>query len=161
MNVYEFAMELETAGRNHYLKLVEETPSETGKRIFQVLADEELRHYQFLSEMSQKNQAVVDSDNVADAEKTFHEMLETGDLQGYMLPMDYYTQGILLEDKSIDFYREKARTEEDPAARIFFLKLYFEEKKHKLLLENIIEVIMEPQRKLESPELVRPLEQEI
>lgn len=161
MDVYQFAMELETAGREHYLKLVEETPSEAGKRIFQVLADEELRHYQFLSEMSQKSQVIVDSDSVGEAEKTFYGMLEKQDLEGYMLPIDYYTQGILLEDKSIEFYREKAKTEQDHAARIFFLKLYFEEKKHKLLLENIIEVIMEPERKLESPELVRPLEQDI
>lgn len=162
MDVYQFAMELEMAGREHYLKLVAETPSGPGKQIFQVLADEELRHYQFLSDMSQKTQVVVDSDNVGAAEKTFYELLgkEEG-LQGYMLPIDYYTQGILLEDKSIEFYREKAKTEEDPAARIFFLKLYFEEKKHKLLLENIVEVIMEPERRLESPELVRPLEQDI
>lgn len=161
MDVYQFAMDLETAGRNHYLKLVEETPTEVGKRIFQILADEELRHYQFLSDMSRKAQVVVDSDRVGEAEKTFHELLETGDLLGHMMPIDYYSQGILLEDKSIEFYRERAREEEDPAARVFFLKLYFEEKKHKLLLENIVDLVEESTRKLESPELVRPLEQDI
>ncbi len=161
MDVYQFAMEMELAGRAHYLKLVAESPGSAGKRIFQILADEELRHYQYLKDMSQNSPIAVESGNVEAAEKVFTDMLGTDELLGYMLPLDYYTQGVQLEDKSIDFYREKSLTETDPTARILFLKLYFEEKKHKLLLENIMEMIMEPERRLESPELERPLKQDI
>lgn len=161
MDVYQFAMEMEKTGREYYLKLAEDTPAASGKRIFQILADEELRHYQYLQEMSKNSRVVVESDNVSAAENLFIAMLDSGEISGYKLPIDYYSQGVELEDKSITFYREKAMTETDPTARILFLKLYFEEKKHKLLLENILDMILEPERGLESPELVRPLKQEV
>lgn len=161
MGIYEFAMDFEMAGRNHYLKMVEETPSATGKQIFKILADEELRHYDLLKEMSQHSQVVVESGNMEVAEKVFNSLLGTDELQGYMLPIDYYTQGIILEEKSIAFYKEKAAAETDAAAKTVLQKIGFEEKKHKLLLENIRELMMESETRLASPELERPLKQDI
>lgn len=161
MDIYQFAMEMELAGREHYLKMVEATQSAAGKKIFQILADEELRHYEYLKEQSRSSRVVVETDQVEAAEKAFTAMLGTEEFQSYPLAVDSYTQGILLEDSSVRYYKERAMTEPDTSARVLFLKLYFEEKKHKLLLENILEVIQEPEMHLESPELERPLKQDI
>lgn len=157
MDVYQFAMDFEMAGREYYLKLASESHGAAGKRIFTLLAEDEQQHYEYLKRMAQNNKITVESGNVSAAEAVFAEMLGTEELLGHMLPIDLYSHGITLEDKSIAFYREKSITETDPAARILFLKLYFEEKKHKLLLENILEMILEPERQLASPELERPL----
>lgn len=153
MDIYEFAMEMEMEGRYHYLKMAEDSTEYSEKTIFTILAEEELRHYQYLSKMANKSWFKVKSDRVEVAEKAFTTMLGTESFSGHLLPIDLYAQGIQLEEQSMDFYRKKVMTEGDPAARMLFLKLYFEEKKHKLLLENILEVILEPEMHLESSEL--------
>ncbi len=161
MNVYQFAMDMEMAGRNYYLTMAEEIPGESGKRILRILADEELRHYEYLKMLSENHKVVLETDNVAKAEQVFNAMLEGQEIVGYQVPIDTYSQGIKLEDASIAFYWERAQEESDPEVKVLFQKLHYEEKKHKLLLENILELILEPERQLESPELERPLKQDI
>lgn len=161
MNVYQFAMDMEMAGRQHYLNMAEVIPGESGKRIFRILADEELRHYEYLKMLSENHKVALETDNVYKADQVFNAMLEDQEITGYQMPIDTYSQGIKLEDASIAFYRERAREESDPEVKVLFQKLHYEEKKHKLLLENILEVILEPERQLESPELERPLKQDI
>ncbi len=161
MNVYQFAMDMEMAGRQHYLRMAEEVQGESGKRILNILADEELRHYEYLKMLSENHRIALETDNVGKAEQVFNAMLEEQDIKGYQMPIDTYSEGIKLEDASIAYYRERAREEQNPEVKVLFQKLYYEEKKHKLLLENILEVIMEPERQLESPELERPLKQDI
>lgn len=161
MNVYKFAMDMEMAGRQHYLNMAEEIPGASVKKILHILADEELRHYEYLKKLSENHKVALETDNVVKAEQVFNAMLEGQEITGYQLPIDTYSQGIKLEDASIAFYRERTREETNPEVKVFFQKLYYEEKKHKLLLENILELILEPERQLESPELERPLKQDI
>ena len=73
MDIYQFAMDMETAGREHYLKMAEIIPGESGKRIFQILAEEELRHYHYIRDMSQGSRVMVEGDHVHSAEKTFND----------------------------------------------------------------------------------------
>lgn len=161
MDIYQFAMGMEKAGREYYLKMADASPGHSGKRIYTILADEELRHYELLKAMGEGQTAPVLTEHLEEAEAVFQSLVGSGPLGEHLPGGEAYLQGIELEDKSIVYYRDKALTEEDPRARVLFLKLYFEEKKHKLLLENILEMIQEPEMQFASPELERPLTPEL
>lgn len=157
MDIYQFAMDMEKTGREYYLKMAEAAPGHAGKRIYTILAEEELRHYNALESASKGQPVPVITDHFEEAEQVFKDLVGAGPLEGVLPAADIYGKGIELEENSIVYYREKAVSETDPRARVLFLKLYFEEKKHKLLLENILEMIQEPEMQLASPELERPL----
>ncbi|HEW78629.1 MAG TPA: rubrerythrin, partial [Phycisphaerales bacterium] len=57
-----------------------------------------------------------------------------------------------IEKKSRDFYLKKANEVEEKHQKELFLKLADEEKKHYLLLDNIIEFVSMPETWLENAE---------
>jgi len=46
-----------------------------------------------------------------------------------------------LEKNSIDYYRRMSRLADSASEKAVFLRMHFEEKKHKFLLENIMELL--------------------
>ena len=45
MNVYEYAMKLEKEGESYYRDLAKGSPFESLKKVFEILANEEVKHY--------------------------------------------------------------------------------------------------------------------
>lgn len=66
---------------------------------------------------------------------------------------DYYRQLAQdIEERSLDFYLEKANEITEEYQKEIFLRLADEEKKHYFLLENIIEFVSRPETCLENAE---------
>ena len=63
-----------------------------------------------------------------------------------------YEKALEIEQKSEEFYREKAQDVENQHHKDLFLKLAEEEKKHYFLVENIIDFVSRPQMWLENAE---------
>jgi rubrerythrin len=66
--------------------------------------------------------------------------------------IDLYKKAQEIEKMSRDFYLEKANQITDPSQHDIFLKVAEEEKKHYLILENIIDFVSRPDQWLENPE---------
>lgn len=54
MNVYEYAMKVEKEGEAYYREMAEISPNAGLKRIFTMLADEEVKHYNVFKSMMKK-----------------------------------------------------------------------------------------------------------
>ncbi len=94
MNVFDFAMEIEKAGKVHYEKLAAEASTKEFKNLFSMLAAAEQVHYDVLQAMKNGKDAVKAESTILEKAKNIFQGLLTekndrGDFQadpdGYML----------------------------------------------------------------------------
>lgn len=147
MNIYEFAMEMELDGKKYYEDLSKKTDKKGLRTIFDMLAEDELRHYDIIKNFNENKEIKIESNTLKNANNIFTQMLQgTEDFSVNALELEVYKHAVNLEEESIEFYekhREKAKSEVERSA---FHKLILEEKKHKLILENILEFVGEPEK---------------
>lgn len=152
MNIFEYAMQMEKDGENYYRQLVQKTTNKGIKTILTMLADEEVKHYNAIKQMGAKLQ-MAETTILVDAKNVFEQMkegqgqfdIDVGQIQLYKKAQD-------IEEKSRDFYQQKANEVEEEYQKELFLKLADEEKKHYFLLENIINFVSRPETWLENAE---------
>lgn len=157
MDIYEFAMDIEKKGRDHYIQMMDQSESKGLKKIFGFLADEEAKHYRYIEAIKNKLKIDFESHNLENAERIF-DILISEERENYTAIKDQieaYHKASEFEGKSIDFYKEQLNKHKDPLEKNIFLRLYFEEKKHKLLIENILEFVTEFEMEASSPEHLR------
>jgi len=154
MNIYDYALEMEKESESYYRQLVEKTDNKGLKTIFNMLADEEAKHYKIVAEMKSKTPAKVSDTNIlSDAKEIFRQMsndVEKSDFSGEQLK--FYRKAQEIEKRSRNFYLQKADEVENEAQKRIFRNLAEEEKKHYFLLQNIIDFVAMPKDWLENAE---------
>ena len=157
MNIYDYAIQMEKDGEAYYRELGQKSNHEGLKIIFTLLADEEVSHYTVLQKMKDANPDATLSEkekNILDsAINIFAEMKEKMDEINFNLPQaDFYRKALETEEKSIDYYLEMSEKVESDEHKAIFKKLAAEEKKHKFLMENLVDFISRPITWLEDAE---------
>ena len=158
MDIYEFAMQMEKDGENYYRKLIKGCKDPGLKKIFAMLADEEVKHYTFIEQLSQKTglPQANDTQILENVKNIFVEMRE-----GKQVPQidtteetNAYRKACDIEEMSRKFYLEKAQEVEGEQAKLLLNQLAKEEEKHLRIMENIVEFISraEPGKWLENAE---------
>ena len=149
MNIYDYAMQMEKDGEDYYRRLAEESDTEGLRKIFVMLADEEVKHYKVIDAMRRqiRETTLEESPILDNAGNVFQVMKEqkqplhidaTAETERYRKARD-------IEDKSREFYLEKADRAENEHHRRIFLTLAAEEAKHLRLMENIVEFVSRPE----------------
>lgn len=153
MNIFDFAMEKEKFSEDYYRQLAAESGNKGLETIFNMLADEEAKHYKVVSDMKNNTSAApAETTVLSDAKDVFEKMREsTRNFDFDISQIELYKKAQDIEEQSRDFYLEKAEETEKPNKEIF-LKLADQEKKHFFLLENIIDFVSKPQTWLENAE---------
>jgi rubrerythrin len=149
MNIFEFAMRMEKDGEQYYRQLAEKSGSPGLGRIFTMLADEEVKHYNIVERLSERLGVprLAETSILENVKNVFAGMKDAGDpllidtteeTKNYMKARD-------IEEESVKFYQEKAK--EAPAAPRFqiFLQLAAEEKKHLRIMESIVDFVSRPE----------------
>jgi rubrerythrin len=153
MNIFDFAMEKEKFSEDYYRQLSAKSNDKGLKTIFNMLADEEARHYRIVSDM--KKDVVPDlaeTTVLSDAKGVFAKMRESAQSFNFNISqVELYKKALKIEQQSRDFYLEKAE-EVSGGHKEIFLELAGEEQKHYFLLENIIDFVSRPQTWLENAE---------
>ena len=153
MDIYTFAMQMEKDGEEYYRELSTKCKNEGLKKIFTMLADEEIKHFQIIRQLREKSilPDVIDSEVLADAQNIFEEM-RAGKLnfeQGYYVDTteetNAYRKARDIEDKSRKFYLEKAEGEVDQQSKLILRLLAREEDKHYRIMDNIVEFVSKPE----------------
>ncbi len=147
MNIYEFAMNMELDGKEYYEELMNKTSDKGLKKIFEMLAKDEEEHHRIINEMRDLDDASNTSDTLKNANNIFAEMLGSDkkfDLTASAI--EAYRHAFELEDKSMKLYEEHSMKAESTKEKDVFRKLAEEEKKHKLIIENILNFVSEPVR---------------
>lgn len=154
MNIYEFAIDKEKASEAFYRQLAEDTTDKGFCNIFMFLADEEAKHCKVLEKMKTGNTAEMsDSADLSKAKKILKKKMKSGNIcQSIKNELDIYKRALDFEEKSMQFYHQKATEAEDQHQKDIFNKLATEESGHYHLLENIIDFVSQPEHWLENAE---------
>lgn len=152
MNIYEYAMQLEKDGENFYREVTSQTSNKGLKTILMMLADAEVRHYRLFENMKNNDKVrMPDSPILNDVKNIFIQMREEKQIETDVSQIELYKKAQGIENLTRDFYLAKAE-EVVPEQKEIFLKIAEEEKRHYLILENIIRLVSQPDTWLEDPE---------
>lgn len=149
MNIYEFAMQMELDGEKYYRQMADHSGSPGLKKIFSMLAAEEVKHYRVAELLSRKedNPQLAKTTILDDVRNVFTEMREveqelqvdtTEETQNYRKARD-------IEEKSMRFYLDKAEQVQSEPQHSILLQLAGEEEKHLRIMENIVEFVSRPE----------------
>ena len=155
MNVYEYAMKVEVEGERYYRDLASKSDDVGLKQVLTMLADEEVKHFKAFEAMRNNAPlpAMASVDVFANAKTIFQKLKEDGVATNFDKDqVDFYEHALRLEEKSYEYYTQKAAELDDPEQKAAFLKIAQEEEEHKALMENLIEYITYPERWIESAE---------
>ena len=153
MNIFEFAMQMEKDGENYYRQLAEKVNNKGIQTILTMLADEEVKHYNALVKIQAQKPQMAETTILTDARNVFEQMKEGNEKFNIDVnQIELYKEAQKIEERSINFYLEKADEVTEEYQKELFLKLAEEEKKHYFLLENIIDFVSRPETWLENAE---------
>ena len=154
MDIYKYAMQMEVDGRNFYLDLAEKTNNKGLKNILTMMADSEAKHYNVILDMQKndKTEFSVDTEVLTNVKNIFMKMKEEKDIDVDVSQAEFYKKALKTEADARKFYLERADEEEDSHRKEIFLNLAEEERKHCVLLENMIGFVSQPADWLENPE---------
>lgn len=155
MDVFDYAIRMEQDGENWYRRIAERSTSEGLKKIFFLLAVEEIKHCKAVEQLKRQlgNMYLEPTGILGEVKSVFREMgkmdgeqnLDSTDgLDGFVGMRDY-------EMHCRNFYLEKAGQLDGMSQRIF-LQLADEEDKHLRIMDQIIEFVSqeEPRKWLDQ-----------
>ncbi len=147
------AIQMETDGKEHYLRASRATTDELGKKLLQTLAEEEDSHkrkFEQIYDAMRKKKSWPAVDFQPDAGQKLRtifaraiEKMETGvkppetELDAIQLAMD-------MENKSLDFYKSQSENATDYDEKEFYEMLVIEEREHHLVLLDYYDYLKDP-----------------
>ena len=155
MDIYKYAMKMELDGRHFYLDLAEKTNNKGIKNILTMMAESEAKHYNIILSMQKndKTQYSTDTEVLTEVKNIFERMKEEKkELDVDVSQVEFYKEALEVEIDSEKFYLERADEEKDPHNKQIFLTLAKEEKSHCILLENLVNLVSQPDTWVENPE---------
>ncbi len=155
MNVFDFAMKMETDAETYYKKLAEQSNVEGIKKIFLDLAADEKKHFQIFQAMKERtgNTSMEESKALDTARNAFEKILKQkpsgaeieGDIEAYQHAMKMEAQGARV-------YEEALAKESDPEVRALLERIIKEEQKHFNIIQNVYDFVNAPNEYLEWAE---------
>lgn len=154
MNIFDYAMQMEKDGETFYRELASKCNVQGLKKILNMLADDEVGHYNTLEKLKAGAGAEVPGTMVLEnAKNIFREIKETGTGFDFdVSEIELYNKAVEIEKKGEDFYREKANEVEQPGLKDILLNIAEDEKKHRFLLKNTVEFLSRPKTWIENAE---------
>lgn len=150
MNVYDYAMGMETDAEAYYKKLADNTGMKGIRKIFIDLAADEQEHFRIFKALKEKTAAPVsDSLLLNEAKNVFTRMIKEkaspSDLGG---DLDAYRHAMKMEAEAARFYREMIEKEPDAAIRVQLEKIVQQEYGHFQIVENLYHFVNAPNQYL-------------
>ena len=153
MNIFDYAMKMEMDGKDYYLEMAAKSPTRGFKTILTMLAENEVRHYNAVKAMKNRQYSLEETPILNNVKNVFEEMKDQhNEISRAGDQVELYRKAQDVEKKSEDFYREKAAESDNEQVKTLFEKIAEEEKRHYYLLENMIELLRRPKEWLENSE---------
>jgi rubrerythrin len=156
VDIVEYAMQMEKDGEAYYRALAGKTDSKGMKRIFDMLANAEMKHYEAFRRLKDNKPQplpIIDDKFLLDIKNIFQEICDSEnwqDLSGDQA--DAYRQARDLEKESMEFYLEQAEELSDPMQQELCRVIAGEERTHYRIIDNILELVSRPKEWLENAE---------
>ena len=155
MNAYQYAMRMESEAERFYRDLANGISDNSIKNLFNMLADEEVKHFKIFENMATSSDLpdISNLDIKAKVKEIFTDIKNCNRRYSFTdEQVAFYEKAAKIEDDAASFYREKAEEMSDPIQKEAFLLIAKEEEKHKILLENLAHFVAAPDSWLESAE---------
>jgi rubrerythrin len=154
MDIYKYAMQMELDGRHFYQDLAEKTKNAGIKSILTMMAESEAKHYNVILDMQKNDKAQYSKDTevLTKVKNIFMKMKEEKEIDVDVSQVEFYKKALEIETDSEKFYLERADEEKEPHRKEIFLTLAKEEKSHCVLLENIVNLVSQPDNWIENSE---------
>ena len=154
MDIYKFAMQMELDGRHFYLDLAKKTKNAGIKSVLTMMAESEAKHYNVILDMQKndKTEYSKDVEVLTKIKNIFSKMKEEKEIDVDVSQVEFYKKALEIEADSEKFYLERADEEKDPHRKEIFLTLANEEKGHCILLENLVNLVSQPDSWIENSE---------
>ena len=154
MDIYKFAMQMELDGRHFYQDLAKKTKNAGIKSVLTMMAESEAKHYNVILDMQKndKTEYSKDVEVLTKIKNIFAKMKEEKEIDVDVSQVEFYKKASEIEADSEKFYLERADEEKDPHRKEIFLTLANEEKGHCILLENLVNLVSQPDSWIENSE---------
>ncbi len=154
MDIYKFAMQMELDGRHFYQDLATKTENAGIKSVLTMMAESEAKHYNVILDMQKndKTEYSKDTEVLTKIKNVFTKMKEEKEIDVDVSQVEFYKKALEIETNSEKFYLERADEEKDAHRKEIFLTLAKEEKGHCILLENIVNLVSQPDSWIENSE---------
>lgn len=156
MNAIDYALKLETDGKAYYEKQASCSADPQLKQLFEMLAEDEQRHYEIIKGFKDRNYNYRGTYTFKTTRNMFSEMLN--DEKCFEIAatnLDAYEHAVEMEKESVKLYLDQAKVVNDPSEKEILIKLAAEENKHQIILENLMDFIRKGKDWTESPEFSR------
>jgi rubrerythrin len=157
MNIFEYAMQMETDGRAFYLEHAAKATQPELKTILLELAEDEQKHYNLFKALRDGHTAEYKEEAktkiLATVKNVFQQMKSAH--QDFKFPADakkIWEQAREVEKKAEAFYREQVSVVDRPDQKSVLTKIADEEHRHWVTLQNVIEFLDRPNQWLENAE---------
>lgn len=158
-NACDLALELELEGKQYYLNQADSTDDVELKKLFQMLADDEQKHYDIVKQMKDNNSGAsvhVTDKAVAQAKKIFSDKVKAGfTFKTEVNRLEAYEHAIQKEIETCKLYTDLVEQAKTDAEKRLFSRLAKEERGHQIILENLTVLIRHPYDWVESAEFGR------
>ena len=153
LEALQIAIQMETDGKEYYMKVSRESSSELGKKLLQSLADEEDIHWQKFKQIYDaiRNKKVWPETNFQpDFGKRLRTILAKAteeispNMKASASEFDAIETAIDIETKTYDFYKNQEGNATFDAERDFYETLAVEEREHRLILLDYYEYLKDP-----------------
>jgi hypothetical protein len=145
---------MELDGRHFYLDLAKKTKNAGIKSVLTMMAESEAKHYNVILDMQKNDKAEYSKDVevLTKIKNVFSKMKEEKEIDVDVSQVEFYKKALEIEADSEKFYLERADEEKDPHRKEIFLTLANEEKGHCILLENLVNLVSQPDSWIENSE---------
>ncbi|MBF0385779.1 MAG: ferritin family protein [Candidatus Omnitrophica bacterium] len=154
MDIFDYAIKTEIEGISYYKELSMSAPNKGLKAIFDLLVEEEEKHYELFLKMKEGKTAKYVSSQILTQAKTIFEELcaAENNFDFNSKQVDLYKKAQSIEEKTRDLYRNKASESTDENQKNIILEIAAEEDKHYILLGSIIDFATRPEEWVEHSE---------
>lgn len=147
MDVFDFAIKMETDAEAYYKNLAEQTDIEGIRNVFLDLAADEKKHFEIFQSMRARSDlaAMRDSEVLNNAKNIFEKLLQIkpamSRLQGNL---DAYQHAMKMEAEAARVYEEALTHETNPEMKKLLQRVIEEEQKHYNIIENLYDFVNAP-----------------
>ncbi len=147
MNIFDYAMQIEKEGEQVYRDFASTSPNEELSTVFSWLADAELKHYRLFESMKNNGTASVEKSPLLENTVNIFQKIKEGNAPESFKNNkgDLYKKALSIEKNMAAFYDEKAEESDDAGQKEIFKKIALEEKRHQQIIENVINLVNNPE----------------
>ncbi len=142
--IVQAGIKLEEGGRAFYLKAASGTPNELARKMFESLAEDELRHVEWLKELSSRGRTALDANRELYGRLRGVFAEAPGDVKGVEDDIEAIDVAVCMEEKSEAAYKEWGAGSDSEEVRSLCKTIAAQETFHRQLLENTKEYFRRP-----------------